>query len=301
MFDVFTEEIEVLIKDGIANLYWYKGDLQKAWTRSGVPNRLILEVVALIDLEGRSLSKRKQMDALYERLRTAEFDRRLEVSRNFVRILVEQNGFSRQDDRHRIEVAERAALKLKDLIRIQEKQVNSRESGRAKTPDPAVTYELQLAALRVKFLAANSLEPQKKGYALEEIFNDLMRISNIEVYQPFKINGEQFDGAIKHEGHHYLIELKWTANSVAPIDVNHFYMKVLGKMEARGLLISMAGFTPGVLDTLPKGKDLKLLLFNGLHIANVIFGQYDFAKLLNRAIGEASLRGNIYCDGDLSS
>lgn len=36
MFDVFTEQIEVLIKDGIANLYWYKGDLQKAWLRAGV-------------------------------------------------------------------------------------------------------------------------------------------------------------------------------------------------------------------------------------------------------------------------
>jgi hypothetical protein len=36
MFDVFTEEVEILIKDGIANLYWYKGDLRKAWLRSGV-------------------------------------------------------------------------------------------------------------------------------------------------------------------------------------------------------------------------------------------------------------------------
>ncbi len=39
MFDVFTEEIEIIVKDGLANLYWYKGDLHKAWLRSGVdPN-----------------------------------------------------------------------------------------------------------------------------------------------------------------------------------------------------------------------------------------------------------------------
>ena len=43
MFDVFTEQIEVLIKDGIANLYWYKGDLQKAWLRAGVPNASRIE------------------------------------------------------------------------------------------------------------------------------------------------------------------------------------------------------------------------------------------------------------------
>ncbi len=30
IFDVFTEGVEILIKYGIANLYWYKGDLHKA-------------------------------------------------------------------------------------------------------------------------------------------------------------------------------------------------------------------------------------------------------------------------------
>jgi hypothetical protein len=30
MFDVFTAQIDALIKDGIANLYWYMDDLQKA-------------------------------------------------------------------------------------------------------------------------------------------------------------------------------------------------------------------------------------------------------------------------------
>ena len=36
MIDVFTEEIEVQIKRGISNLYWYKEDLRKAWLRSNV-------------------------------------------------------------------------------------------------------------------------------------------------------------------------------------------------------------------------------------------------------------------------
>ena len=60
MFDVFTEEVEVLIKDGIANLYWYKGDLQKAWLRSGVSSAVRDEIVRLKSEEGRELSKRRQ-------------------------------------------------------------------------------------------------------------------------------------------------------------------------------------------------------------------------------------------------
>jgi len=69
MFDVFTEQIEVLIKDGIANLYWYKGDLQKAWLRAGVPNALKDRISAAKDADGNTISKRKQMDRLYEELR----------------------------------------------------------------------------------------------------------------------------------------------------------------------------------------------------------------------------------------
>ena len=37
-----------------------------------------------------------------------------------------------------------------------------------------------------------------------------MRIS-IQVEEPFKNVGEQLDGAIKHDGAYYLIELKWFA------------------------------------------------------------------------------------------
>ncbi|MBR8087650.1 hypothetical protein KDX23_33650 [Burkholderia vietnamiensis] len=90
MFDVFNEEIEVLLKDGLANLYWYKNDLHKAWQRSGVPTAIIERIKMLHDETGKTLTKRSQMDALYQQLRSSEYNRRLEVSRNFVRLLIEQ-------------------------------------------------------------------------------------------------------------------------------------------------------------------------------------------------------------------
>jgi hypothetical protein len=138
MFDVFTEEIEVTIKDGLANLYWYKGDLHKAWQRSGVNADLCNEISNIRDEVGKTLSKRKQMDVLYQRLRGGDFSRRLEISRNFVRALIEQETFVPQDERHRIEVAERAALKLKDIIVRQDKERENRESIRARVQKKGV-------------------------------------------------------------------------------------------------------------------------------------------------------------------
>ena len=296
MLDVFTEEVEVLIKDGIANLYWYKGDLHKAWLRSGVNTSIRDDILRLKSDEGQELSKRRQMDALYERLRTGDYDRRLEVSRNFVRILVEQNGFTPQNEKHRVEVAERSALKLRELIRKQEADREYKDTIRTSAAKATQeTYDSKLSELRAKFAEAHELEPQKRGYALESIFTDLMRLSGILVEEPFRIVGEQLDGAIKYDGHYYLLELKWTADKSDPKEIGHFFYKVEGKMQARGLFVSMSGFTDGAIATLPKGKDLKILLLDGNHLANVIYGMYKFQELLERAIRQASLKGEIYC------
>jgi hypothetical protein len=78
MLDVFNEEVEIHIKDGIANLYWYKGDLQKAWARAGVPDALRGRISSEKGEDGQTPSKRKQMDRLYEELRSTDYNQRLE-------------------------------------------------------------------------------------------------------------------------------------------------------------------------------------------------------------------------------
>ena len=130
MFDVFTEESEVLIKDGIANLYWYRADLYKAWLRSGVPQETANRIYDFRDAEGKKLTKRQQMDKLYDELRIGDYNRRLEISRNFVQLIIEQRSFTPQDEKHRIERAEHCSLKLRDIIRIQQEQREYRESIR---------------------------------------------------------------------------------------------------------------------------------------------------------------------------
>jgi hypothetical protein len=300
MFDVFTEQIEVLIKDGIANLYWYKGDLQKAWLRSGVSQPLAKSISLETDPEGRTLSKRKQMDRLYEELRSADLNRRLEVSRNFVRTLVEHKNFVPQDPRHRIEIAERVALKLREVIRIQDCEREERDRVKRDADRPKRTYQQDLERVREAFEKALSLSPQQKGYELEKIFVDLMRISGIPVEEPFRIVGEQLDGAIKYDGHYYLVELKWFAEALEPNHIGSFYFKVEGKLGARGVTIAMNGYTSGVLESVTKGKELKILLLDGNHLANVIYGLYTFQQLLDHAIKCASLQGVLYCSHSIA-
>lgn len=301
MLDVFTEEIEVLIKDGLSNLYWYKGDLHKAWLRSGVAQNICDEIAGLKDEEGNSLTKRKQMDMLYQTLRSTDLNRRLEISRNFVRILIDHKTFVPQESKHRIEFAERAALKLRQIIIQQEKdreliEIRKQQIRKASVED----YHSQLQTIQKKFFDSQSLPSQERGYALEKIFGELMLLSKIVSHEPFRIVGEQIDGGIKYDGHYYLIELKWTKDKIDPKEIASFYFKVEGKFDARGIMISMNGYTSGVIESLPKGKDLKVLLLDGVHLTNVISGLYSFKELLDHAVSQASLKANLYCSYDLS-
>lgn len=301
MFDVFTEEIEVLLKDGIANLYWFKKDLYKAWLRSGVSKEIADKIYNLHDPEGKKLTKRQQMDHLYIELRGGDFNRRLEISRNFVRLLVGHRNFTPQDERHRIEKAEHAALKLKDIIREQESQREYKETIRRKAEKAKKeTYHSQLLALRDDFQRYTELNPQERGYALEKLFPNLMTIGGIPVQTPFKIVGEQIDGGIKYDGHYYLIELKWTEEKVGPKDIGSFYYKVDGKLDQRGIIISMAGYTDGVIESLPRGKKIKIMLLDGVHLSNVIFGLYTFQELLEHCISYAAFKSELFCPHEIT-
>ncbi|MDR1895824.1 MAG: hypothetical protein LBR10_03440 [Prevotellaceae bacterium] len=114
MIDVFTEEIEVQIKRGVSNLYWNKEDLRKAWLRSGAEKNVCDRLFSI--KEGRKLTKRELMDSLYAELRTYEYNKRLEISRNFMRVMIEHSNFVPLAEGHKIDIAETCALKLKQII-----------------------------------------------------------------------------------------------------------------------------------------------------------------------------------------
>lgn len=300
MFDVFTEEIEVQIKIGISNLYWFLGDLQKAWLRAGVNKNLTAELFAKRHEEGNKLTKRELMDLLYSSIRNIDFNRRLEISRNFVRFLIEHKNFVPVNQNHRIHIAETCALKLKEIVESQRLAVESKQIRTGIQKKGSTDYYGDLSKLKDEFIRIQQLVGPPRGYAFEKFFTGLMKISGIPVHEPFRIVGEQIDGAIKYSGHYYLIELKWEKAKAAHEAVSSLYLKVEGKLEARGIFIAMNGYSDQILQSLPKGKRLNMLLLDGVHLANVVFGLHRFEELLEHALGHASLKGEIFCPHELT-
>ena len=135
---------------------------------------------------------------------------------------------------------------------------------------------------------------QRRGYLFEDFLKQLYIKENIEFTEPFKIIGEQIDGAFKFEGEHYLIEAKWHDAWSASNSLYQFAGKVEGKMYGRGVFISINGFSDESVRALMQGKALRTILVDGGDLVLVTEEIYTFKELLNSKIKAAQTMGRIY-------
>lgn len=300
MFDVFTDEIEFLIKEGISNLYWYKGDLEKCLIRAGVDARTAREIRNRTNTDGQPITKRQIMDDLYIEFRGREKNRRIEVSRNLARTLMEHKNFVSENSGHKIDIAERCSLKLQKIAQEQRLEQKKKEAARiAKSNQAEEDIFTSREKIRARFYAAMSLEPQARGYELEQIVYELARAHHLRATQPYEIDGEQMDGTIHFDGHTYLVECKWTNSKSNRSDIDPLYSKALGKLGGLGILVSMNGYTEEAVRSLPSGKEIRVILLDGKHLIGVIDGIYSLTVLLEHALHAASAKAVVYSDYDI--
>lgn len=147
----------------------------------------------------------------------------------------------------------------------------------------------------------NKIDNQRRGYLFEEFLRKLFLNEKMEVTGPFKITGEQIDGAVKYEGEHYIIEAKWHDKWSASDSLYTFAAKVEGKMYGRGIFISINGFSSDAVQALVTGKALKTILVDGGDLVPITEGMYTLRELLDSKIKAAQTMGRIYVDAtDLS-
>ena len=163
-------------------------------------------------------------------------------------------NLDRENARHQI-------AHLRQLQEIRDRKIKGdrqrRDEKRGKKQGP----KKDLRELRDEFLKlhAGSLKPPKRGYALERILIELARAESLEVTEPFRVQGEQIDGAIKYDGEHYLIEAKWQDVLSVNESVYQFVSKIEGKMYGRVLFVSVQGFSDNVVKSIVRGKAMGII------------------------------------------
>src|SRR5699024_1486610 len=105
------------------------------------------------------------------------------------------------------------------------------DAQRKKEQDATKAHQLSLLLQMFDDLAI-SIEPQRRGFLLQDLLNRLFLTFDINVVKSFQRNegGEQIDGAFSFQSWHYLVECKWTKklSDIRELD------SLLGKVNRSG-------------------------------------------------------------------
>lgn len=194
--------------------------------------------------------------------------------------------------------ARRAIDHLKQLHEIRDHKIREKRKQREQKDREAQSSKKTLEGLKTTYISLiqGSLPGNKRGYELEKILQELSKLSSLEVSEPFRVNGEQIDGAIKFDGEHYIVEAKWQDKESANEPVYQFASKVEGKMYGRGIFVSVNGFSHNVVQSLTTGKAIRTIFIDGGDLIMVFEGFLIFTEMIDKKVKAAQTKGLIYVD-----
>ncbi|EIJ36961.1 restriction endonuclease [Thiothrix nivea] len=151
-----------------------------------------------------------------------------------------------------------------------------------------------LNSMFIALTTGNEHTPQQRGYKLENLFCDLLQLTELDYSRPYKTpDGEQIDGHFKYEKFDYLIESKWEDNLIKQKDLSIFDGKIRGKVQStRGLFLSANGFDDNAVIKF-SGDSPRIILMTGEDLAMILCGRVLFSDAMKAKVEAIVRYGNI--------
>lgn len=158
------------------------------------------------------------------------------------------------------------------------------------------TFHNHLLEFRDHFVKwTTRTDAQKRGYDLEDLLNGLFELFELSPRGPFKLIGEQIDGAFILDGDNFLMEAKWQKQPVSLNDLRDLDSAVKSKLDnTLGLFVAINGFSDEALQAYQKGNRPRLLCMDGADLFSVLEGRIDLAELLRRKRSIAAQSGLVF-------
>jgi len=290
----FPSDIKSGMRDCILKIFWPKDHIVQFFVDNGCTNS---DIRALGN--HKELARYKIVDCMFDHL-AARSDGGLGPFRSMLKSLVGWSVFDPYyfDNLNKLDRAdaERSITHLKQLQEIRDYRIQQERKARAAKEAASQSPKQTISDLKEKYIALiqGSLPPARRGDELEKMLQELGKLSSLEVTEPYRVNGEQIDGAIKFEGEHYLVEAKWQDKASSNEPVYQFVGKIEGKFYGRGVFISVNGFSNNVVTSLVHGKAIKTIFVDGEDLMMVLEGFQSFSEMLDRKVKAAQTRGEIY-------
>jgi hypothetical protein len=152
-----------------------------------------------------------------------------------------------------------------------------------------------LLKLKIDFLEVDKLPPQQRGFAFEKFLNQLFEIYGFAPRNSFRIVGEQIDGSFEINSDVYLLEAKWQSKPTSQDDLLVFRGKVEAKSTwARGLFISVSGFSQDGLTAFSKGKATNIIGMSGQDLYFILNGDVTLTEVINKKARSAAETGDFF-------
>lgn len=155
--------------------------------------------------------------------------------------------------------------------------------------------EVAAKALVDQLLGLGKLKPQDRGLQFESFLTDLFAGYELAPRGAFRLTGEQIDGSFRLNAETYLVEAKWRGPQIGFADLMAFSGKVSGKAAwARGLFVSISGFTADGLEAFNRGRQTNLICMDGLDLYEVLSRRVSLSHMLEAKARRAAETNRAY-------
>jgi hypothetical protein len=255
LFNLLIEAIPDLVKSKKDVLIFFRG--------AGVKGQYLEDLEEQVATARDSIAKTEIARTVLSRVNEAG-DSALAARREIVKRVAEFDDFSTTwpDQRDRAENLVgrvRAVVGKKDAFtRMQLERDAEAQKGREVREAAAARLRQRAAAIESLRVDLGKLfgmsDPWRRGKALEPLLTRFFSLAGCRVVDSFELRNdqggavEQIDGAIEFDGHVYLVEAKWRADPIGPDQTSQALVRIHGRAEARGLIVSATPFTPASIE-----------------------------------------------------
>lgn len=296
----YPPEVFNLLVDTIPLLCRSKRDVLLFFQGAGVGSPDLVDVSRALRVNAASINKyeitRKVLTRVNER-----GDSGLRVRREIIRRVTEFEDYSScwpndQLKARGLVASIRGVVNVKDsFTRMKHERDAERQEAQARmrakqAAASAKRAKMEDVSKRLSALFGMDDRPQQRGKLLEGVLNDLFRAYEVNVREDFRRRTpdnsavlEQIDGVIELDGSIHLVEMKWLKDAVGISELGSHLVRVFGRANASGILISNSGYTdPAIVQCREFLNQKTTFLCSLREIVMLLQRQDDLEKFLRR-------------------
>jgi hypothetical protein len=158
----------------------------------------------------------------------------------------------------------------------------------------AVRKWRQRKALSEELERVETLAPQPRGHALQKLLAKAVEQFGWLQEESVRTSHEEMDVIIYHDREYYLVECKWVAEPVEAAVVRELKGKLDNRVDVRGIVVSMSGFSAGAVEQAADYAGQRvILLFGPEDVRALVSQESTFEELLNEKYRELVTRRQV--------